>query len=304
MILKNNKFIKGFNNPKSYYGGVGVKGRVIFFSQSSVPLRKNLKRSTFYWKNLFILDFQFLFMCLFVIYILYSALVVYSYFNSYEGIYSSCVIPSGSSDDSVPMDPVRWWPSGVPQSAAIIASGLAVFKTLQSVSKVSPQLRVLASLAAAGATGTNIAYHSAKENPLGFNRFMWGLSEYNKTGTWPSLDSIKSAANDSVVNAFVENTVKSSDSNTVEKIISEVTSNSNNFLPSSNFVLDDFISKYIEFVFQHVVGIIHPIYVQGHLDDLIGQRFFIQILLFILCILTIILFLIFISNLIFILNKD
>ncbi len=44
--------------------------------------------------------------------------------------------------------------------------------------------------------------------------------------------------------------------------------------------------------------------VQGFLDDLIGQRMFIEVVLFITCLLTILLIIAFIINLIFLLNKD
>jgi hypothetical protein len=40
------------------------------------------------------------------------------------------------------MDPARYWPSGVPQSATIIGSMLAVYKVLSTIGGVSLRLRV------------------------------------------------------------------------------------------------------------------------------------------------------------------
>ena len=50
--------------------------------------------------------------------------------------------------------------------------------------------------------------------------------------------------------------------------------------------------------------ILQPVPVQGFFYDLIGQRMFIEVILFITCILTILLIIAFIFNLIFLLNKD
>jgi hypothetical protein len=50
--------------------------------------------------------------------------------------------------------------------------------------------------------------------------------------------------------------------------------------------------------------LLQPVLVQGHLDDLIGQRIFIEFILLISCIFVSILFIIFIFNLIFVFNKD
>lgn len=60
----------------------------------------------------------------------------------------SNVIPSGDKNDSIPMDPVRWWPSGVPQGWTIVGTALATFGALSKIPGVSPRARVLGALVA------------------------------------------------------------------------------------------------------------------------------------------------------------
>jgi len=62
-------------------------------------------------------------------------------------------------------------------------TALATFSVLSKIPVVSPRLRVLGALSSAGVTAGQITYQSAVENSVGFNRLMWGLSEYRKTGT-------------------------------------------------------------------------------------------------------------------------
>jgi hypothetical protein len=80
--------------------------------------------------------------------------------------------------------------------------------------------------------------------------------------------------------------------------------NSNNsynkkFIPSSDSLIQLFI-----YIFREIMQVFKPVEVQGFLDDLIGQRIFIEFLLFIMCTGILILFILFIFNLIFLLNKD
>ena len=71
-------------------------------------------------------------------------------------------------------DPVRFWPSGTPQGWSFLGSALATFSVLSRMSNISPRLRVLAALGAwsSFATAGQITYHTAIENPVGFNRLM------------------------------------------------------------------------------------------------------------------------------------
>lgn len=83
-------------------------------------------------------------------------------------------------------DPVRWWPSGVPQAWAVIGSGLITFRTLGGL---NPRARFIASLSAMGASTSLVMYNSTLI--VGFNRFMFGLTEYNRTGRWPNIDNVQ-----------------------------------------------------------------------------------------------------------------
>lgn len=225
---------------------------------------------------------------------------IYSYYYTYE-LYSN-VLPNGDKNDSTPMDPVRWWPSGVPQGWTIVGTALATFTVLSRIPGVSPRLRVLGALGSAGVTASQITYHSAVENSVGFNRLMWGLSEYSKTGSWPGIDQVAKQINDKQINDFASEAVKHADQSKVSSIVNEVSGNG--FLPFSNSDSSEFINKLINLIFKETMQILKPAQVQGFLDDLIGQRMFIEIILFILCISIILLFIFFIFNLIFLFNKD
>lgn len=131
---------------------------------------------------------------------------------------------------------------------------------------------------------------------------MWGLSEYRRTGNWPSLEQVAKTTNDKQVNDFTTEAVKHADNSKVESIVNEI--NGNKFLPSSNSDFSEFINKLIDLIFKDAMQVLKPVQVQGFFDDLIGQRMFIEIILLILCICIILLFIVFIFNLIFILNKD
>ena len=89
------------------------------------------------------------------------------------------------------MDPVRWWPSGVPQGIATIASSIGVYGALTKLN-ATPRLRVIGALVSAGVTSSHIIYNSAlsQENSVGFNRFMVGITQYKETGKWPSISDI------------------------------------------------------------------------------------------------------------------
>jgi len=130
-----------------------------------------------------------------------------------------------------------------------------------------------------------------------YNQF---IVEYKKTGSWPSLEQVANSTTDKQLNDFAVEAIKYVENSKVESIIKEVSDNK--FLPSSDF--SDFIDKFINLIFKETMQVLKPVPVQGFFDDLIGQRMFIEIILFILCICVILLFIIFIFNLIFLLNKD
>ena len=134
--------------------------------------------------------------CQLILYIIISILLVlevlnliHFFFNINLDLTNTILtyIPEGTGT-SEPQDGSKYWPTGVPQSLAIIGAGLAVFNQL-SRANVNPRVRVLAALGATGVTATSIFYHTALEQPEGFNRFMFGISTYAKTGHYPSLEA-------------------------------------------------------------------------------------------------------------------
>jgi len=98
------------------------------------------------------------------------------YFNWREVIGYNQFIPNGEGNN-LPMDPVRWYPSGVPQGIGVVGGGLATYATLSRLGNVSPRMRVLASLGAMGVSSAHIVYNSALENSVGFNRLAWGFTK-------------------------------------------------------------------------------------------------------------------------------
>lgn len=98
--------------------------------------------------------------------------LVYNFYSNWSDIIANpqLFIPNGESNN-LPMDPVRWYPAGVPQGMAVVGGGLATYTALSRLSNVSPRIRVLASLGAMGVSSVHIAYHAALENSVGFNRF-------------------------------------------------------------------------------------------------------------------------------------
>lgn len=269
-----------------------LPGRLYIIFVSLFPLFKLLYR---YSKN--IVKYIILFIILFNI--LLIVIDIYSSFYTIE----MCphFIPSGDKNDAIPVDPVRWWPSGVPQGWTVIGTALASYVALSKIPGVSPRFRVLGSLGSAGVSASQITYQSAIENSVGFNRLMWGLSEYRKTGSWPSIDKIN---DDNKVNEFVGEALKHADTSAVDSMVKEVFEKSNKFLPSSNFDFSEILNKLIESMFKETMQLLQPVNVQGYFDDLIGQRMFIEVNLFILDICLILLFIVFIFNLIFLFNKD
>ena len=159
-------------------------------------------------------------------------------------------IPNGNSTTQ-PTDPVRYWPSGVPQNVSIVGVGLATFMALSKLSNCSPRLRVLGALGAAGASATSVVYQTAIENPVGFNRFMFGANTRLKTGHWPSLEEISNSVPSKQLDEFVKSEIAKANKDLaiVDKIVEEVQKridNGSNFLPDdstdiSNNLLDFFL---------------------------------------------------------------
>jgi len=260
--------------------------------------------------NYLLNSFKYIVLFLILIKILLFVVGIFSnlYYLSYSLVHwvdwvdsVSYAIPSGEGN-STGSDPVRWWPSGVPQGWTIIGTGLATFTALSKIPGVSPRLRVLGALGASGVSAGSVTYHSAIENPVGFNRFMWSLTQYQKTGVWPSIEQASQVPQTSV-DSVVRESLKHVDQGVVDSVVKEV-SGKNYFLPSSDFNFSDFINKLIDSIFKETMALLKPVYVQGFFDDLIGQRMFVEVILLILAISIVFLFIVFIFNVIFLLNKD
>ena len=137
--------------------------------------------------------------CLFLIY--FMSILLSFILHITESSTPDLILNMNSNNSNVPNPPsdiVRWWPSGVPQSGAAIATGIGAYVALSRVVGLTPRGRLVAALAAAGITTTNNIYYSALENSVGFNRFMWGITEHAKTGKWPSLDEAYRQNSDSL----------------------------------------------------------------------------------------------------------
>ena len=259
-----------------------------------------LKKFPFYY--LFRL-YMFIILLLIIMDLLLNNMFILNSINySIKNIYSF-ILPEGGASDN-PTDPVRYWPSGIPQGMGVIGTGLAVFSVLSKIGNCSPRLRVLGALGATGVSATTITYHSAIENPVGFNRFMFGLTKFRETGQWPSLESIKNQVTETQISEFVAKHIHNANQELVKETVSEIQKlieKGNTFVPETS---TDLINKFMDTIFKNTIQVIKPVYVEGHFDDLIGQQIIIHIILFILVISLILLFLFYIINNMFVLNKD
>ena len=233
-------------------------------------------------------DKKIFFTCIILLIILINILLflinIFDIFTHWEPVHLLNPMPSGERNNFLPMDPVRWWPSGVLESMVVVGTALATLTVLSRMPNVSPRTRVLVSLGVAGASTVNVTYYSTLKNAVGFDRLMVGLTKFAETGSWPSLDIIARQNSDSAVQAFADKAMEQADQSKVASIINEV--NANGYLGISSENVQDFMYK----VFQEIVPFLHFKKVEGHLDDLIGQRMVIEMLLFLSCIFVIILF--------------
>ena len=78
--------------------------------------------------------FKYIILFLILINILLFVLDTLSYFYSIKKFdFVSFAVPSGEGSSTGSVDPVRWWPSGVPQGWTIIGTGLATFAVLSKL---------------------------------------------------------------------------------------------------------------------------------------------------------------------------
>ena len=196
------------------------------------------------------------------------------------------------TDNNQDLDHVRWWPSGTPQTWGVIGSAVAVYRTVPGNTKV----KATAAVASLGISVPFAVWFHAVENPNGFNKLMYSMMEFKRTGIWPS--KIPNQVSDENLNPIIENAVKES----IEKYEKMRTSgsSSSSFLPTDN--LSDIFSP--DYLIKYIFDLFRPVPVEGYLDDLIGQQIFIHILLMCIVISLIFLFTIFIFIVIMVQNKD
>lgn len=226
------------------------------------------------------------------------------------------ILPDGNSNDKISIDPIRRWPSGVPQSLAVWGITLGTFVTLTKLG-VNPRLRNLATLGAGCVSSTHVMIHSAIVNYVGFNRLIYSFAEYRKTGTWPSGDKINTYSEAEVLNHAAKALEQADHTKInsgitpvveeVKKLLSEKGgggSSSSNFVPNSNNGNSNISSNIMDYILDHFSNFFIPSPVSGYLDDLIGQQIVILFVILFASISLLLLVLAYFINNLLLLNKD
>lgn len=243
-------------------------------------------------------------------YIIYSLLYfIISIYLSYSdfNVISFVVEPGSSAGSNFPSDPVRYWPSGVPQSTSIVASGVATYMALRKAG-VSPRVGAIFALGAGSVSASVVTVQSIIGNPVGFSRFMSGLIHYRETKKFPSLKYLNqnpslNEATIEIIKAEVENPSINQDTVAAEALKAWDNSSVTKFLDDSMSITEFLISLY-ESAYKLFLNSIEFGIVEGYLDDLIGQRLFLEFILFMTVIFVILLFILFITNLLILNYKD
>ena len=190
-------------------------------------------------------------------------------------------------------DPVRWW--GTPQTWTIIGSAVAVYRLVPG----SPRVKATAALTTLGITAPTAIWFHAVENPNGFNKLMFGIMEYKRTGIWPA-NIPNTATPDNQLNPIFDK--MSEEANiTYSNITGSSSSSTNTSLVSDVNLLPDLS---IDSIIKFFLELFRPTQVHGHLDDLIGQQIFVYFLLLVIVISLIILFFIYLVINIMLHNKN
>lgn len=135
-------------------------------------------------------------------------------------------------------DSVRWWPSGLPQTWAIIGAALALYRIFPG----STRVKAIASFGSLGITAPATVYFHAVENPNGFNRLMFSWMKYKQTGSWP---------------ANIPDNISESDIYPIKQgLITETTENLNptinSFLPTDHFIASLIPDNIFTFFFTNI----------------------------------------------------
>jgi hypothetical protein len=199
-------------------------------------------------------------------------------------------------------DPVRWWPSGTPQTWGILGTALGVYRLVPG----NPRVKAMAALSSRlrGLTIPSTVFFHAVENPNGFNRLMYSWMRYKQTGNWPS--NIPNQIQDNDINDIIPNVVSEAESkyDSLKNSTSSSSSKAKRPKDFNNF-FDNLIPNQLgDSLFSNILDLFRPAEITGYLDDLIGQQLFILFLLFIIVISLIILLTIYIFIQIMINNKE
>ena len=234
-----------------------------------------------------------------LLYIIYTSILN---FDSYFSIFNTVNSTGTPQPGNVPLqDPVRWWPSGVPQTWAILAGMFGAYKIVSG----SPRIKVLAAFGSLGITAPAIVLHSAIENPVGFHTFMHNFIVYKRTGHWPAPGSpLPSAA--SIENTLALEAAKEAESLAIPTETGSnlsINSSINDKLLPSGSSIEELINNLVNSMVTQLLNIFKPINTIGFLDDLVGQQMFILILLLIITMSIILLFILYVFNNILLHNK-
>src|ERR1700761_9194808 len=106
-----------------------------------------------------------------------------SYVDSVKMIVDSITINLSSSTSNVGApDPRRFFPSYWPSQFGIIGSGVYVYNRVQG----PPKVKAIAAVSALGISSAVTFYTMALDYPIGFNSYMYTVTEYMRTGLWPN----------------------------------------------------------------------------------------------------------------------
>lgn len=243
---------------------------------------------------------------------------LYTLFSSQMGVDNTAIILSATDVPNHhgtcnPQDPVRFWPSGTAQTASIAGAGVLVYRAL---AHCNPRTRVIVALGTAGVATANIAFHTAVENPYGFSRLMYGISTYSKTKQWPS-DSWDPNKPSQVVMDFEKNVSAAAmkDTTAMKSVNDAIAANPNPNVKST-FMPENFIPKeLLDSLWQNLTDVLNnysdlflflfkPAPVNGFLDDLWGQQYFIFYVLLICLVSILFLSIAYFINILIYLNKD
>lgn len=312
------------------------KSKLIQNFISPAPLLQTINREIMNTKFFFLLNylrsFKFskikaivfyfiLFMSIFYIYyvlfnILYHIYTLENYFDF------MCNMTSNSSTPN-PQDPIRYWPSGVPQAWSVIAASLATFIALRKTG-VNPKVGGAFALSAGLVSASVVTIQSIIENPVGFTTFLKAVGSLKNNGSLPSISEVEAmpqatSTESEVIAKWVEESMRNNkefatkvanmSDPEVSELIAKVKeawdshSTGNSFLSNSNTIVEK-IMQFYQSIYQATINNIKIEYPEGYLCEIIGQRIFFEFIIFITLLAIIYLFFSFLFNLLILLNKD